>query len=440
MITKAGATKRLAALKGLLEDYLNHEALLPNQAAEDAAEDAAQLKAENERLTTKLADMTTQLDACQSLYGDTQNRVLRFDEENRVLIAQAEQLKAENARLSGELEKANRCNAEDVARLSARDVRLTAELTEARKQPVTLLPVVTFDNIREFSEWRASLCNKREDPTFGTQAHWWNTLFLRNFREAAIERMKPTLDVEALAEDVWRALYGDEAIKPKLLGAIRGAVRKHVTDAPAKPAPTLTWYGGKLDGGELVYGTGRIVATIFARPVPRSSPDREIYTHAVAYDVASGPEEYLGPFGVTPEGRMDWAQAKEAVEAIMRERLQRADAPDSPNESQLTSPFTSDGNPSPSMNPKLDVMGLANSIANTMPMMPGVGVMEYANAIYRYIHGTKASVKLVADDTIASAAEQAKRETRRAVGAELRRHYNSGCHVLAFAQKLERGE
>lgn len=154
-------------------------------------------------------------------------------------LTEYEQVVVENARLTAELEKTKRHYAEDVAQLGARDVRLTAELAEARKQPVAFLPTVTGEMIRALPY--VNHCQPHEEHE--QMADCLNRNIRDAYREAAIERTKPALDVEALARDVWGALDAGVQIRTGLLNTIKDVLRRHVADAPVKP---------KLDVGVFV--------------------------------------------------------------------------------------------------------------------------------------------------------------------------------------------
>lgn len=127
-------------------------------------------------------------------------------------LTEYEQVVAENARLGDELEKANRYNAEDVGGLKSRyetakriavklgreKRALTAELTEARKQPVAFLPTVTGEMIRALPY--VNYCQPHEEHE--QMADCLNRNIRDACREAAIERTKPALDVDAFVDEV----------------------------------------------------------------------------------------------------------------------------------------------------------------------------------------------------------------------------------------------
>jgi regulator of replication initiation timing len=113
---------------------------------------------------------------------------------------------------------------------------LKAQLTEARRQPVALLPEITAEVInsahREYRKDEYPLSND-------ALASAWNAILLRHFRETAEARVRPALDVEAVARDVWGAMDSCVQIRTGLLNTIKDVLRRHLTDVPAKPADEL---------------------------------------------------------------------------------------------------------------------------------------------------------------------------------------------------------
>lgn len=81
-------------------------------------------------------------------------------------------------------------------RLRCENAQLRGELAEARKQPVALLPEITSGIADEMhKDWLAASCRQ-------SKADIYNIVLARHFREAAEARVKPTLDVEAVAKEI----------------------------------------------------------------------------------------------------------------------------------------------------------------------------------------------------------------------------------------------
>lgn len=144
----------------------------------------------------------------QHLMADTDAAVVEIDLS--AWRQQVDTLVAENARLTEEVE------------------RLKAQLAEARRQPVRLLPEITSGIVYEMhKDWLAASCRQ-------SQADIYNIVLRRHFREAAEARTKPTLDVEAVVAEM-QDTY-DKRPSLNFADAARLVLRRHLTDVPAPPA------------------------------------------------------------------------------------------------------------------------------------------------------------------------------------------------------------
>lgn len=114
----------------------------------------------------------------------------------------------------------------ETERLRAENAQLRGELTEARKQPVRLLPEITAEVADEYFDPRYS-------GTSEALARAMNVSIARHFREAAEARVKPALDVEALFELVAARLIVQPYIK--WYDVLRDVLPQFVTDTPAPP-------------------------------------------------------------------------------------------------------------------------------------------------------------------------------------------------------------
>lgn len=123
---------------------------------------------------------------------------------------------------------------------------LEAELEEARKQPVALLPVMTDATTREMgTEWY-----KAEYTTAdGERGRAANAVLARHFREAAEASAKPTLDVDRVAASLTETVLTVSHVNvgaAKLQAFLAADLRKHFTDAPAKPTLTVEEFSGGI--------------------------------------------------------------------------------------------------------------------------------------------------------------------------------------------------
>lgn len=119
------------------------------------------------------------------------------------------ELQAENARLST-----------DRATMQTHIRGLQAQLEEARKLPVALLPEITKELI---TEW--------EFESNGSVADQMNRVLRRHFRQAA-DPPNPALDVEAVMAKIRTALHWDMEVYQD---RIKDILYEHVTDTPAQP-------------------------------------------------------------------------------------------------------------------------------------------------------------------------------------------------------------
>jgi hypothetical protein len=144
-----------------------------------------------------------------------------------------------------------------LAALAAENAELRAQLAEARKQPVALLPEITQDILEEWYDL---------DVEGATEWAEWNAVLARHFREAAEARVKPTMDVEAVAHSVWRVLYGDADARSGLVNSIADAIRKYLTDAP-KPTLTVEDFSGgiTITANSMQFGPDETLAAAVAR-------------------------------------------------------------------------------------------------------------------------------------------------------------------------------
>ena len=124
-------------------------------------------------------------------------------------LAGVRELQAENARLNTDRET-----------MQTHIRELQAQLEEARKLPVALLPEITKELI---TEW--------EFESNGSVADQMNRVLRRHFRQAA-DPPNPALDVEAVAREA-REHYLNTP--DNMNESVVKVLRRHCTDAPAQP-------------------------------------------------------------------------------------------------------------------------------------------------------------------------------------------------------------
>ena len=116
---------------------------------------------------------------------------------------------------------------EEVMRLERENSELKAQLAEAQKQPVQVLPVITEGMAED-------LINHSLPSDCEATAKSWNNLFTRWFREAAEARVRPTVDVEAVMQRV--VAYRRQAESLPWRECLRRALVDYTSDAPAPAA------------------------------------------------------------------------------------------------------------------------------------------------------------------------------------------------------------
>lgn len=158
------------------------------------------------------------LDEFDAALRQPRQRLAALVAENAELTAEANALRRETTRLTGE----NEAFRAEVRSLNDARRVLTAELAEARKQPVQVLPVMTEERVEDLMNHSVPVDNE-------ATAQAWNNLFTNWFREAAEARTKPTVDVDALASAIFHKAGGPYVV-------IRDTLREYLTDAPAPGA------------------------------------------------------------------------------------------------------------------------------------------------------------------------------------------------------------
>lgn len=189
----------------------------------------AALVDKNERLTQSVEAIH---EGVGRQLGETQRECADLTAEANALRRETTRLAGENAEFRTEIQSLN----------EARRV-LTAELAEARKQSVALLPEIT-DKILEDAnrEWY----DTSYGLGYGEKARAYNIVLARHFRESAEARVKPVVDVEAVIKAVYERFQSPPFLDMDM--AIREVLPEFVTDAPAPAKPTLTAKHFSSDG------------------------------------------------------------------------------------------------------------------------------------------------------------------------------------------------
>lgn len=199
------------------------------------------------------------------------------------------ELQAENARLNTDRET-----------MQTHIRELQAQLEEARKQPVALLPEITDDILKEC---RAEWFKDEYGGSDGEQGRAATTVLRRHFREAAEARVKPQVDVEAVVDEIACKYNTLGTWLPGLWTDLGNILRIHVTDAPGE-----NFKANRIKSGVTITADGIIFNGVKIGPeqlqkVQQLPDEKSLRRQIAAYLRANGERIETGEMSVLDAAR-----------------------------------------------------------------------------------------------------------------------------------------